>query len=430
MTIRIADHLPTDGAGAMRRAVTPVMARMQGSSILGIAADVRALQAQGREICNLTVGDFAPEHFRVPAALTDQVQEAMAEGHTNYPPPDGIPELKSAIARMYQRDLGLDYSPDSVCIGSGARPPLYASWRLFTKPGDKTLSFLPSWNVGYYADFCETKHVYLPTTAETNFFPTAEQVAAELPGTRLMYMNSPLNPTGTAIEADVLRDIATALVDENKKREARGEAPCMWMYDQVYWRLTSGDTKHYNPVALVPACAPYVIQVDAVSKWLVGTGLRVGWGVLPPYLQTKMKGLIGHMGAWAPRPIQQATAWVLDRPDLVADYLAGLQNAVDARLQAIYGAVQSMRADGLPVDAIAPQGAIYLSFHVDLVGKRFENNEAIRAWLLEEAGVAVVPFQAFDMPEETGWFRMSVGAVGLEELDTALERMRTALKAV
>ncbi len=428
MTVRIADHLPADGDRAMRLALDHTMAEMRGSRILGIAADVRALQDQGRQICNLTVGDFSPAHFRVPDALTDQVQQAMAQGHTNYPPADGIPELKRAIADMYTRDLGLDYGAAGVCVGSGARPPIYAAWRLFTEPGDGSLSFLPSWNVGYYAHFCKTQHEFVRTTADTNFFPTADQVAAALPGKRLMYMNSPLNPTGTAVDEAVLRDIAQALVEENRAREAAGDKPCMWIYDQVYWRLTSGDTHHHNPVSLVPECAPYVVHVDAVSKWLAGTGLRVGWAVLPPYLQTKMKGFIGHMGAWAPRPIQQATAWLLDRPALVTDYLVGLQSAVDARLQRIYDAVQAMRSEGLPIDAIAPQGAIYLSLHVDLVGRGFGSNEEIRAWLLEDAGVAVVPFQAFDMPEDTGWFRMSVGAVGLEELDAALARLRTALK--
>lgn len=433
MSVDISRYLPTDGPQAMRAALSPVMAEMQGSQILGIAAEVRALKTQGQQVCDLTVGDFSPAHFRVPHALTEGTQRSMEAGHTNYPPPDGLPELKSAIARLYSRELGLDYDPNAVCVGSGARPPIYASWRLFTRPGDKSLSFLPSWNVGYYAHFCETQHVFVPTSAEHNFFPTVEQVQAELPGTRLMYMNSPLNPTGTAIDADVLRDIAQALVDENKARQARGEKPCMWVYDQVYWLLTSGETRHYNPVALVPECAPYVVHIDAISKWLVGTGLRVGWAVLPPYLQGKMKGFIGHMGAWAPRPVQEATAELLDQPELIRGYLLELQGQVDARLGKIYAAVQEMKAEGLPIDAIAPQGAIYLSLHVDLIGRtvggqRMTTNDEIRRWLLQQAQVAVVPFQAFDMTEDTGWFRMSVGAVGLDELDAALGRLRTALR--
>ncbi|MCB9780376.1 MAG: aminotransferase class I/II-fold pyridoxal phosphate-dependent enzyme [Alphaproteobacteria bacterium] len=428
MSIDISAYLPSDGQAAMRRAVTPIMATMQGSKILAIAAQVKTLQAQGREICNLTVGDFSPDQFRVPDALTEKIQQYVAEGQTNYPPADGVPELKSAISDLYRDKLGLDYGPEGVCVGSGARPPIYAAWRLFTKPGDRTVSFLPMWNVGYYAHFCETEHHFVPTSAENNFFPTVEQVEAQLHGTRLLCTNSPLNPTGTVIDRDVLVGIANAVVAENRKREAKGQPPVMWIYDQVYWLLTSQGSTHYNPVTLVPDCAPYVIHVDAISKWMAGTGLRVGWGVLPPYLQAKMKGFIGHVGAWAPRPEQMATAWLLREPGALDEYLDGLRTQINARLEKIYAAVLEMKAKGLPVDAIAPQGAIYLSLKVDLFDHGFSTNEEIRAWMLEEAGVAVVPFQAFDLPADSGWFRMSVGAVGLDELDGALDRLDAALR--
>jgi len=413
----------------MRLAVNPVMARMKGSSILRIAADVNRLKADGRQICNLTVGDFSPAHFRIPDRLTARIQHELDQGQTNYPPADGVPELKGAILRLYDRELGLRYPEGSVCVGSGARPPIYAAWRLFTEPGDKTISFLPMWNVGYYADFCETQHVFIHTAAETNFFPTVEQVKAELPGARMMLTNSPLNPTGTIAAREVIEGIARALVAENTAREARGERPCIWVYDQVYWLLTAHDRTHFSPVQLVPEVAPWVVHVDAVSKWLAGTGVRVGWAVLPPHLQAKMKGLIGHMGAWAPKAEQLATAWFLDQPELMHAYLGDLRGAIDARLQKLYDAVVSMKQEGLPIDAIEPQGAIYMSLKVDLIGKGMQSNEEIRQWLLDEAGVAVVPFQAFDLMEDSGWFRMSVGAVGLAELDEALARLRAALRA-
>lgn len=429
MSIDITSFLPADGDTAMRLAVSPVMARMKGSAILRVAAEVNQLKAQGREVCNLTVGDFSPAFFRIPEPLTGRIQQMLAEGQTNYPPADGVPELKAAIGRLYERELGLSYPANSIVVGSGARPPIYAAWRLFTSPGCKTISFLPMWNTGYYADFSETRHVFVPTTAEANFFPTVEQVAAELPGARLMLTNSPLNPTGTMMDRSVIAGIAQALVDHNRACEARGEPPCIWIYDQVYWLLNTPDHPHYSPVTLVPEVAPWVIHVDAISKWLAGTGVRVGWGHGPPHLMAKMKELIGHMGAWAPRAEQMATAWFLDQPELLGAYLGQLKGAVNTRLDRIYQAVRAMREEGLPVDAIAPQGAIYLSFRVDLVGRGFASNEEIRRWLLNEAGVAVVPFQAFDMAEESGWFRMSVGAVGLDELDLALERLRTLLRA-
>lgn len=432
MTHDLDAILAAGGPGLLDLAVLGPMAEMKGSTILGIAAQVRRLKAEGREICDLTVGDFAPQHFRIPDELSDEIALALKNGQTNYPPADGIPELKAAIVRLYERGLGLRVTPDWVCVASGARPPIYAAWRLFTLPGDRTLSSLPMWNVGYYAQLCQTAHEYLPTGPENGFFPTVEQVRAALPGARLLCINSPLNPTGTAIDGEVLAGIATALVVENRRRLARGQSPCILLYDQVYWLLPSPGVQHHNPVSLVPECAPWVVHVDAISKCFAATGLRVGWAVLPPALQGPMKSLIGHIGAWAPRPEQLATARLLDRPDRMAAALHGLKGQLDARLQLAYNAISAMQAEGLPVRAVQPQGALYLSLNVDVVGKRldaggFVDNEAARRWMLEEAGVAVVPFQAFDMMDETGWFRMSVGAVGVDELGQAMRRLREAV---
>ena len=425
--IRIADHLPTDATAAAKAALTPTAFAMKGSMILRIAQEVGALQAGGRAVTNYTVGDFRPSQFGIPPELAAKITEHVRAGHTNYPPADGVPELREALSDLYRERLGLDYCPDGVCEGSGARPPIYASWQLFVRPGDKTVSFLPMWNVGYYAKLFESDHHYVPTQAENNFFPTVEQAREAMRGARMVLINSPLNPTGTAISPEVMRGIAEALVEENRGRER----PCMLVYDQVYWMLTAKGTAHVNPVALVPECAPYVVSIDAISKSFAATGLRVGWGVAPPYIKAKMKALIGHIGAWAPRPEQMATAWFLRQPERVDAYMADMNAAVTGRLVALFDGIRSMRAEGLPVDAIAPQGAIYLSFRVDVVGtERFPDNEAVRAWLLNEAGTAVVPFQAFDMPEESGWFRMSVGAVGMDDIAGSLERLRAALLAL
>lgn len=424
MTVKIADHLPTDGAAAMRAACTPTIVGMEGSLILGIAGQVRKLVEAGHTVADLTVGDFRPAHFPLPDGLRTRLHAAIDGGETNYPPADGLPALRKAVADLYGRAFGLDYSPESVCVCSGARPPIFATWALFVRPGDKTVSFLPGWNSGYYAQLSGANHHFIPTSAADNFFPTLDAARAAIRGARLVILNSPLNPTGTVISAEVLAGIAEAVVAENQS----GRGPCFLLYDQVYWALTQPGVVHHNPVSLVPACAPYVVQVDAISKWLAATGLRVGWAVLPPYLQERMKAYIGHVGAWAPRPEQVATAAFLAAPDELSAFTDGLVQSVGQRLNRLYAGVMALKAEGLAVDAIAPQGGIYLSFRVNLIGDRFPTNEAIRRWLLEEAGVAVVPFQAFDMQEQTGWFRMSVGAVGMADIEGALARLGALLR--
>ena len=423
MSIDVNLHFQPDTAAACRAAVTDVVDGLRGSQILAIAASVQAMAAEGKSVCNLTVGDFKPSEFPVPAKLVEGIQSALAAGETNYPPSDGLPVLREAIAELYERELGLNYGAGSVVVCSGARPVLYATWRMFTNPGDKTVSFLPAWNVGYYAHLFQTDHHFVRTGPQTNFFPTIAQVRAALPNTRLIVMNSPLNPTGTVIDPEVLRGIALAIVEENA---SRGDAPpVMLMWDAVYWQLTKESHPYKSPVQLVPEVAPYVVHIDAISKGFAATGLRVGWAVLPDYLQPKMKAIIGHMGAWAGRPEQLATAGLLSDAGAIATYNTWIKTEIDARLDTIYSAIMAMKSRGFPVDAIAPQGAIYLSFRVNLPG---QSNEAIRLKLLEGAGMAVVPFQAFDLSEDTGWFRISIGAIAQDELPPMLTRLEAIIR--
>ena len=410
--------------------VRPRVATLKASMILRIVWQVRDLVANGHEVLNLTIGDFDPKQYPIPQEIQEEVTKAYRDGYTNYPPADGALELREAIDELYQRNFGLRYGPDAIVIGSGARPPLFATFSMFVDEGESSASFLPSWNNSYYAELMNANHQYVATSAENNFHPTVEQVQAILPSIQLLALNSPLNPTGTVIEPNVLEGIARAVVSENERRRGTGKRPVMLLFDQVYWMLVAEGYVHKSPVQLVPEVAPYVIHIDAISKCFAATGLRVGWGVLSSELQPKMKALIGHTGAWAAYPEQIATAKFLRRPKLMKAYMEDMQQKVSIRLRLLYQGVMDMKERGLPVDAIAPQGALYLSFYVGLIGSTFKTNEDIRNFLLLEAGVAVVPFQAFDMPAENGWFRMSVGTCSLDQLSRALEQIERAIQKV
>ena len=395
-----------------------------GSEILRIAAQIRALKAKGAEICNLTVGDFDPKQFPAPAALLDGMRAALAAGHTNYPPSDGVVELREAVARTYERRLGLKYPVESVLITGGARPLLYGSYRTVLDPGDVVVYPVPSWNNNHYAYLCGSRAIELPVRAESNFFPTADELRPHLRYARLVLLNSPLNPTGTAIDPKMLQKICEALVEENHRR-ARAGAKAVWLcYDQVYWQLVVGETRHVTPPEVCPDIAKHTIILDAASKSFAATGLRVGWAVMPPAARQRMADILGHVGAWAPRPEQVAMAALLDDSATVDAYLAEMRPRVAARLDRLAVGFAGMRADGLPVEVIAPQGAIYLSVRIALPGR---TNEETRKLLLDRAGLALVPFQAFGLREESGWFRISVGAVSLAEIDEALPRVRAAL---
>ncbi len=408
------------------------MARgLSGSEILRIAGEIRTLVSKGARVCNLTVGDFSPREFPIPAGLRDRIGQALQAGETNYPPADGMLELRQAVQRFYARRLGLNYPLEGIVIASGARPIIYGTFRSVVDPGDVVVYPVPSWNNNHYTYMTGAQGVMVPTLPEQGFMPTVDQLRPHLPRARLLCLGSPLNPTGTMFTAEQLKAVCEAIVEENLGRRRAGQPPLLVMYDHIYWVLTFGEAKHVTPVGLVPEMAPYTIFVDGISKAFAATGVRVGWGVGPPSIISRMKDLIGHTGAWAPRAEQVASARFLDDVPAVERYLVDMRRGVESRLQTLHHGVMELRARGLPVSDTSPQGAIYLSVRFDLVGRGgLRSNEDIRRLLLERAGFAAVPFQAFGLPDETGWFRCSVGAVSEAEIREVMPRVEAALRSV
>jgi aspartate aminotransferase len=185
----------------------------------------------------------------------------------------------------------------------------------------------------------------------------------------------------------------------------------------------------------VPEAYGFTVLLDGISKQFAATGLRVGWAVGPPAVIARMRDILGHVGAWAPKPEQVATARFLRDAAAVAEHRREFTAAIRARLDLLYGVFRRMKEDGLPVDAIEPQGAIYLSARFDLVGGELEgvpirSNEDIRRLLLERSGIAAVPFQAFGYRPENGWFRLSVGAVSEDDIRGTEATLRELVSAV
>lgn len=418
-TLRLEPPVPPEQA--LGRMATTLV----GSEILRIAGEVRALQEQGKPVLNLTVGDFAPKQFRIPRELEAAIARALAAGQTNYPPPDGVAELRRAVRGFYARALGLDYPMEGILIAGGARPVIWAAYQAILDAGDTVVYPVPSWNNNHYCHLTGARGVAVPTRADNGFLPTAEELAPHLPGATLLALNSPLNPAGSGFGREQLAGIARLVVEENRRRGA-GAKPLFLLYDQIYWLLADASAPHATPVELEPAVAPYTIFVDGISKAFAATGLRVGWVVAPPYLAERMRDLLGHVGAWAPRPEQVATAEILADPDHASTLAAAVRDGVGARLAELDRGLTALAARGLPVSHLPPAGALYLSVHFDLI-ERFGNNRGIRKYLLEEAGFAAVPFHAFGTPDDNGWFRLSVGAVGVEEIAPAIERVGAAL---
>lgn len=419
-------------AGLVDASLSESAHSLVGSEILKIASEIRAMVAAGKTVCNLTVGDFNPKYFPIPTVLMEEIHNALAAGETNYPPSDGVLVLRQAVADFTAREYGVRFPIESTLIASGSRPLLYAAYRCVVNPGDVVVYPAPSWNNNHYVNLTKGKGIDLPTRSEDGFQLTLEQLTPHLSSAQMIALNTPLNPSGTVMKAENLRAIAHAVVDENARRTKGGRRQLFLLFDQVYGSLVFGSIKHDHPAALVPEIAPWLITVDGISKGLAATGLRVGWLLAAPELTSRMRDLIGHVGAWAPRPEQVATAKFLQNEPAVQAFRKQMNAAVHERLEALHAGFTAMKADGFPVECIQPQGAIYLSLRLDVAGRSIDGsvldgNETVRKTILEQAGLAAVPFQAFGLMEETGWFRLSVGAVSIDEITQMFPRLRALL---
>jgi aspartate aminotransferase len=426
---------PTRSAAPQRR-VSRMAQELVGSEILQIASEIRAKKAAGASICNLTVGDFDPAQFPIPVELRRGVVQALEEGQTNYPPSEGVLELREAVCRFYARELGLALEPRNVLVAGGARPLLYVAYRTLLDPGEKVVYPTPSWNNNHYAHLAGAVGVPVACGPRTRFLPTERELAPVLGDARLVTLCSPLNPTGTAFDPEVLADIGSALVAENERRRARGGRELFFLYDQVYGQLCVEGARHVVPSVLVPALGDVTVTIDAISKAFAATGLRVGWAVGPADVIERMSAVLGHVGGWAPRAEQRATARFLDDPAAGARFLGPFRAAVAARLTRLHVGFEDMKRRGLPIESLPPMGAIYLSARIAATGKRtpagetLRSSEDVRHYLLDAAAVGLVPFRAFGVEHDEGWFRLSVGAVSLAEIDAALPRIAAALAAL
>ena len=404
---------------------------LKGSEIVRLGNAINERIRKGEKIYNFTIGDFDPSVFPIPKELEHLIIKSYQQHYTNYPPADGVYELRKAVQQFIQTTEQLDFEISEILIASGGRPLIYTLFKTIIDPGDTVIYAVPSWNNNHYSHIHGGRHCVINTTPENNFMPLASDIAPHIKDAALVCLCTPQNPTGTTLNKTELEKICDLILEENERRPTH-EKKVYLMFDQMYNMLTYGETKHHNPLTLRPAMKEYTIFIDGISKVFAATGVRVGWALGPSAVIAKMKALLSHIGAWAPMAEQKAVAAYLLQTGDITTYLTAFKAALEERLKKIYQGFICLKQKGYGVDAITPQAAIYLTIKIDIAGKTngssiLTTQEDVTNYILAEANLAVVPFYAFGAESSSPWYRLSVGTCRTEDIDPMLKQLETAL---
>jgi aspartate aminotransferase len=385
---------------------------LKPSETLAVSTKAKTLRAQGRDVIDFGLGE--PD-FNTPDNIIRAAEHAMAEGYTKYTPPVGLPELRRTIAEKLKRENQLDFTPEQIVVSCGAKHVLYNLAMLLVGPGDEVIIPGPCW-VTYPAQvqMAGATPVIIPTSAETDFKITGEILRRYLtPKTRGFILNSPCNPTGTVYTPEELEDLAQALLDTE----------LFIIADEIYEHIIFDGVQQISIASLDPALKERSIIVNGFSKTYAMTGWRLGYCAGPADLIEAYGRLQSQTTSNATSFAQVAGMEALTGPqDTVHTMVAEFErrrNFVVAQLNAMPGVTCNM-----------PRGAFYVFPKVDALygkavhGRTVQTSMDMADYLLDEAGVALVPGDGFC---DDRYVRISY-ATSMELLQTGLERMRRAVQ--
>jgi aspartate aminotransferase len=362
------------------------------------AARARALADQGRDIVHLHLGE--PD-FDTPVNIIEAGRRAMADGHTHYAPPPGVPLFREAIAADFSRRRGVRVSADRVVVTPGAKPVMSFALMALVGPGDEVIVPDPGFPIyESMTRFMGATPVALPLRAENGFRIDLDELRALVtPRTRMLIYNSPQNPTGSVLTRDDLEGVAAVAIAND----------LVVLADEIYSRLIY-EGEHHS-ILEVDGMAERTIVLDGLSKTYAMTGWRLGWGILPPPLVPVFTRLLINTVSCTATFAQLAGV----------EALSGPQDAFEA-MSAEFRARRTLIVDGLNalpgVVAPMPHGAFYAFPDVSATGL---DGRTLADRLLDEAGVSVLSGTAFGA-EAVSSLRVSY-ANSRANLGIALERM-------
>ncbi len=383
------------------------MSRIGTESAFDVLARARALEAEGREIVHLQIGE--PD-FDTPAHVTEAGIQALRDGYTHYVPALGLPQLRDAIAEEVSRTRGIPVERGNVCVAPGGKPIMFWTIMALCEEGDEVIVPDPSFPI--YESMTRVVGatvVPLPILEERNFTFAPEDLAARLtPKTKLVILNSPANPTGGMFDKTDIEAIANILRDHD----------CYILSDEIYSRMLYGGAGEHYSVAAEPDMLNRTIILDGFSKTYAMTGWRLGYGIFPLDLIPHIDRLAVNSVSCTNAATQMAGVAALTGPQddvhkMVAEFEKRRDYIVDG-LNAISG-----------ITCQKPLGAFYVFPNVKGLGI---SSKDLEDRLLKEAGVAVLSGTAFGQYGE-GYLRLSY-ANSIPNIQKALDRIAALAKTL
>ena len=381
------------------------------SETLAMAAKARELKTQGIDIIGLSLGE--PD-FNTPEFIKDAAIQAVQDNWNSYSPVDGYVDLKEAICEKFKRDNHISYTPSQIVVSTGAKQSIANVCLVLLNPGDEVLLPAPYW-VSYsaIATLAEAKSIIIPSSIETDFKITPEQLEAAItPKTKLVMFNSPNNPSGTIYTEAEYRALGKVLQ----------KYPDIYILSHEIYEHINYGTPHFS-IAAIPELYDRTITVNGVAKAFAMTGWRIGYIGAPDWIAKACNKMQGQITSGANCIAQRATIAAVSAPVSAIQYMV---DEFATRREIIIELLSEI--PGFKMNK--PQGAFYVFpdisyyFGKTLKGKTIENASDFAFFLLEEAHVATVTGEAFG---NDNCIRISYAA-SEENIRTAARRMAEALK--
>ena len=350
------------------------VAALSPSLTLAVTNRAKEMKAKGEQVYGLAGGEPDKD---TPDNIKQAAIKALENGATKYTPSVGLPQLRQAISEKLKRDNGLDYTPNQICVTSGAKPAVYSALRATISEGDEVIIPSPYW-VSYpsMVQLCGGTPVFVETKPENGWKITAEEFAdAMTPRTKMIILTTPHNPTGTVYTEDELRALGQIAVDED----------ILIIADEIYEHLVYGDTKHVSMASLSEEIYNLTITINGFSKGYAMTGWRLGYSAAPAHIAKYIKLIQDHTASNATTFCQYGAIEALSGDQ---SFIADLREEYDFRRQYVYSRLSAMPK----IKMVEPKGAFY--FFIDTTELGMGSLDLCEK-LLDRYKVAAVPGIAF-----------------------------------